>query len=662
MQALRALFLATTALLLCARLADATPARVFDVTSDESSSGGVRVFARADRGSGPPINLWLHYHINLGGNTSSVPMTFGSGVWTTTVHVSDAGTGGAVTRGSLFRFSVVAYSAGDASSEQARAVGVPTVVSAGHVQQSSRSKLPMLHWFVADPEAARTDTPTPGAVFFDAGDGGGLRYYGNVSAHRGGSERHTGLPNQWNKGKSKDWPKTNFKFSFHHEVLANGSISTASRSAFTWQRGLPAVKGIVAHGLYQESGPASYMRKTLALRFMDALGVPVASWRYVRLMQNGAFYGLYVLVEEIDQSFLKRKGLDADGALFKADHWKYSNLRAPEMHSECPFTAPDYDYWPRGQGKCPLIFPELGEARGVTPHITALEEFATRINAGDLSGLDQNAVVTEMAVQTAMLHQDRCTKNRYYHHDIKTGRWTIIPYDLKDTFATDNRGDGRNCLAEGNACSNTPSYCILSCEAFNSPLFCDSGHPQDTFPESDGRSTWNHLNDAVLKNPQWRAAYFRKLQYVMGSFLSTGWLQSQVAQIKALIQLDAQEDDARWHAGDIDVGVVALLQQIYTRHSQLYSTYGGMINAGAGGNWTLPQPGAAAQVFSVRPMADAPAPVSTTGAFSDDAQEDPAFSTSSSSEHAAMYSAPAPGPGSGGGELAFGRVYGRAPV
>ena len=33
-------------------------------------------------------------------------------------------------------------------------------------------------------------------------------------------------------------------------------------------------------------------------------------------------------------------------------------------------------------------------------------------------------------------------------------------------------------LADSRAGSNTPSYCILSCDAFNSPLFCDRDHPQ----------------------------------------------------------------------------------------------------------------------------------------------------------------------------------------
>jgi hypothetical protein len=268
--------------------------------------------------------------------------------------------------------------------------------------------------------------------------------------------------------------------------------------------------------MFQESGPVSYMRKALALRFMEELRVPAAAARHVRLRQNGAFYGLYLMVEQVDKVFLARKGLAPHGRLFKAAHWKYSNLRQPDMANECPFTAPDYDYWPRGTGRCPIIFSEAGGNLSLpAPHLREVEALALAVNAGDLRGFDLDAVVTEMAAQAAMLHHDRCTKNRFYHHDPASGRWTVIPYDMKDAFATDNRGSGRDCAREGNPCGNAETYCILSCDAFNSPFYCDAAHPQDTFPESDGRSTYNHLVDAVLKQPAARAAYLAKLRWIM---------------------------------------------------------------------------------------------------------------------------------------------------
>ena len=109
--------------------------------------------------------------------------------------------------------------------------------------------------------------------------------------------------------------------------------------------------------------------------------------------------------------------------------------------------------------------------------------------------------------------QDRCTKNHYYHRN-SSGVWTVLPYDLKDAFAMDERsapGGGPrsgagNCSAAGAPCGRGGSYCILSCSSFNSPLFCDRSHPQDIFvPDtSDAASTWNHLVDAVLSSARWR--------------------------------------------------------------------------------------------------------------------------------------------------------------
>jgi hypothetical protein len=37
-------------------------------------------------------------------------------------------------------------------------------------------------------------------------------------------------------------------------------------------------------------------------------------------------------------------------------------------------------------------------------------------------------VINEMAGQTVMLHQDRCTKNYYMHRDTRTNLWSRIPW------------------------------------------------------------------------------------------------------------------------------------------------------------------------------------------------------------------------------------------
>jgi spore coat protein CotH len=41
-------------------------------------------------------------------------------------------------------------------------------------------------------------------------------------------------------------------------------------------------------------------------------------------------------------------------------------------------------------------------------------------------------VINEMAGQTVMLHQDRCTKNYYMHRDTRTNLWSRIPWYINN--------------------------------------------------------------------------------------------------------------------------------------------------------------------------------------------------------------------------------------
>ena len=88
-----------------------------------------------------------------------------------------------------------------------------------------------------------------------------------------------------------------------------------------------ALKRISLRSMYKESGPVSYMREALALRLMNDIGVPSQKAVHVRLFLNGAFYGLYLLVEEIDNTWLERQRWPADTMLLKAQHWKVRYAR-----------------------------------------------------------------------------------------------------------------------------------------------------------------------------------------------------------------------------------------------------------------------------------------------------------------------------------------------
>ena len=81
----------------------------------------------------------------------------------------------------------------------------------------------------------------------------------------------------------------------------------------------------------------SYMREHLALRLLNEIGVPSQRSAYVRLFLNGDFYGLYLLVEPLDSTWLERQRWPADTMLMKAQHWKVRLLAPPldaQTHSD----------------------------------------------------------------------------------------------------------------------------------------------------------------------------------------------------------------------------------------------------------------------------------------------------------------------------------------
>lgn len=77
--------------------------------------------------------------------------------------------------------------------------------------------------------------------------------------------------------------------------------------------------------------------------------------------------------------------------------------------------------------------------------------------------------INHLAAQTVLLNQDRCTKNFFLYLDPSSSQWSMLPWDIESAFGIDRGLGGQP----------APDYCILACEQWNSPLYCDANHPQD---------------------------------------------------------------------------------------------------------------------------------------------------------------------------------------
>jgi len=447
-----------------------------------------------------------------------------------------------------------------------------TIVGA---QAESRTGLPVLHMRL-NPDKLGTleggPTPLRGSVWWKD------ELFHNVALRKRGQTTMV-------------WPKPKIKVDFKGKVFEpNEEIGKVEE--FNLQ----------AH--YEELGDETYMRPNVASRVFQEAGVVAPRIFHLELHINGQFYGLYSFSEQVDDLFLEKHGLSPTGPLYKAWHgylsnlrydvsvermqWAYkkNNLKDVEVGSRKPGSFDDLKAFTLGINGQGRQVPTNSRERYLFEHVNLPQ------------------VVNEMAAQTLVLNQDRCTKNFIMYNDPETDTWSRLPWDFESTFGISHD------------LSNQPSdaYCILACEQFNSPLYCDSEHSQDLrewVPQGKRRSlqfaylrtssrdryepwvcenpgpdgtgcfepvspvqaegNFNYLTDAILDVPRTRRMYLRRLRTLMDEFLN-GKLENIFREIYSEIRPAANRDDAKWRRGKIDVGLTQILEeQLPRRKAQLLS-------------------------------------------------------------------------------------------
>ncbi len=250
---------------------------------------------------------------------------------------------------------------------------------------AASSELPVLYWFVEDPQAARTDAGTRASLYFDG------EFYDNFFVRRRGYS-------------TLGWEKRKFKFDFN------------PGDHFRYDDAEQRVEEFNLQSHYREIGAVSYLRENMGFAWLNEAGVPSPTTFHLQLRQNGSFYGLYSFVEQIDDTFLDRHGFDPNGAMYKA---LQNGTLAPN--------------------------PTPATYRKVTQKEQPWDDF---VNLTDgLSGiggdrflyvwdhLDVAQIVNIMAAQTIMPNHDRLIKNYYMYLDPETKEWHRFPWDMDQPFA-----------------------------------------------------------------------------------------------------------------------------------------------------------------------------------------------------------------------------------
>ncbi|MCP4542398.1 MAG: hypothetical protein GY832_35190 [Chloroflexi bacterium] len=253
------------------------------------------------------------------------------------------------------------------------------------------------------------------------------------------------------------------------------------------------------------------LRSAISYDLLARTGVPSPRSGYAKLYINGQYYGLFSQVEQIDERFLHRQGIEMHGNLYKpfygplgpeANEWWYS-YRYPKKTN-------------RQSGYQDLI--TFIERINHTPD----EQFADTI----AEVMDVNGWLNWYGVNILISNFEMTNKNYYIYHDFDADRWMILPWDVDITL-------GHN---EG-----------IPYGLFDRDISWDN--PIDT--GADPASKYNYLIDRMMRVSEFRFYHCRRLAELMADEFSLAEMIPRIDETYDYIYDAAIADPNRWQP-DVD--------------------------------------------------------------------------------------------------------------
>lgn len=340
------------------------------------------------------------------------------------------------------------------------------------VDPSLTNPLPVLHWFAENPGAASSDAGTRCALFFDG------QFYDNVLMNLHGQS-------------SRGFPKKSYDVDFH------------PGHNFKWAPGQPRADDINMLTTYPDK---AQMRNILAYETYRDAGCAYHWVVPVRVQQNGAFWGTAHLVENGDEDWLIRMGLNADGALYKMYNTFTSSSHATS-----------------GAEKKTRKYEANTDLRDLYDGVNRTGEARRRYV---YDRLDVAQVVNFLAARAITGDTDCCHKNYYFYCDTgRSNEWQMWPWDVDLSF-------GRRWIS--------------------SLTYWDQNLIPDT-PLFIGRN--NSVPDAIFDIPETRQMYLRRVRTLMDELLKPPGTpveelhyEPRMDELAVLIAPDAALDAAKWNS------------------------------------------------------------------------------------------------------------------
>jgi hypothetical protein len=302
-----------------------------------------------------------------------------------------------------------------------------------------QSQLPVFAWFTDNVAASRGRTGARASVFYEG------EFYDNVFVRQ--------------RGGATNASSQKFVFNRDYEFWVNDELGRVREINMNAQGSDP-----------------SFLRQTLAHEAYEAAGNESSVSFLVHMRRNGEFDRVGVFIEQVDEDFLVRNGLDPEGALYK--FVQRSNLGAVFSDTIT------------GIEKKTRLDEDLADIRAVVDGLNLPTAEEKKQFLFDNFNIPQ--LINYLAVRSVTLEADDVRKNFYLYRDtLGTGLWSIFPWDKDWTFGVE--GDGGRHL--------------------RSPFFGDREHAKQN------ANQWSVLYDVVFDEPATREMFLRRLRTVMDQFL-----------------------------------------------------------------------------------------------------------------------------------------------
>ncbi|MCC7377471.1 MAG: lamin tail domain-containing protein [Verrucomicrobiales bacterium] len=369
-------------------------------------------------------------------NGAGADAVAGDGVWSASLPAS------AFVPGEMTRWRFVAT---DASGLETENPPYPNPLDSsryyGTVTEDARiqSKLPVLHWFVSNAASAGTASGARGSLYYDG------EFYDNVLFTLHGQS-------------SAGFPKKSYNIDFNRD------------HRFRWSTNAPRVADI---DLLTNWADKSKARHVLAYEVMRQAGVAAHFAYTVRVQQNGRFFSTADFVEDADERYLERAGLNPQGALYKV----YANL----LNKDAGNTGNS------GVEKKTRVTENNQDLQAL---IDGLDLTGTALERYLFDNIDLAACVNFLAANSVIRNIDMHQKNWYAYRDTgRSGEWSILPWDLDLSF--------------GRVWNEQNTY-------FDNALYTDG-----FVVTADSIRLVSHL----FNNPRTRAMIFRRIRTLTDQFL-----------------------------------------------------------------------------------------------------------------------------------------------